>query len=292
MGVWAWGKPSIREARSPARQPSMKLRVITAVILIPPVIYLIGWSPKWLFLLAILAVVEISLHEYFSLFRAAGFRVLPILGYLGGGLICLTQTTGHPTHWAVAVAVLLLLFVMVAGLWRIRELKEYLGAVAATFFGICYVALTLSLLYVIRYAVPEDGRRFVLLLFLVIWADDIFAYLIGRSLGKHLIFPRVSPKKTVEGSAAGLLGSLLVAWAFAHWFWQTSDLKSVMLLSLIVAVAGQVGDLAESALKRGANIKDSGTLLPGHGGMLDRIDSLLFGVPAIWLYLYFRGILP
>lgn len=269
----------------------MKLRVITAAFLIPPVIYLIGWSPQWLFLLAILITVEISLHEYFSLFRAAGFRVLPVLGYLGGALVCLCQATGNPTHWVMALATLWLLLVMATGMWRIQDLKEYLGAVTATFFGICYVALTLSLLYEIRYAVPEDGRRYVLLLFLVIWADDIFAYLVGRSLGKHLIFPRVSPKKTVEGSSGGLLGSLLVAWAFTHWFWQTADLKSVMILALIVAVAGQLGDLAESALKRGANVKDSGTLLPGHGGMLDRIDSLLFGVPALWLCLYLRGIL-
>jgi len=93
----------------------------------------------------------------------------------------------------------------------------------------------------------------------------------------------------VEGSVAGLGASLLLAWVFAHWFWQTADPKTIVLLGGIVAIAGQVGDLVESALKRGANLKDSGTLLPGHGGLLDRIDSLLFGAPALWLALKLMG---
>ena len=130
------------------------------------------------------------------------------------------------------------------------------------------------------------GSRFLLLLFLVIWAGDICAYLVGRPLGRTPFFARISPRKTWEGALAGLAGSLLAAWAFAHWFWKTADVKTVMLLAAWIAVAGQVGDLVESAIKRGANQKDSGTLLPGHGGFLDRIDSLLFAAPALWLALF------
>ena len=125
----------------------------------------------------------------------------------------------------------------------------------------------------------------MLLLFLVIWADDTFAYLVGRTIGRNMLFPSISPKKTLEGSVAGFVGSLLVAWGFAHLFWQTASLKKVILLAGLVALFGQIGDLAESAMKRGANLKDSGSVLPGHGGLLDRVDSLLFGAPVLWLSL-------
>jgi phosphatidate cytidylyltransferase len=100
-----------------------------------------------------------------------------------------------------------------------------------------------------------------------------------------MLFPSISPKKTLEGSVAGFVGSLLVAWGFARLFWQTANLKTVILLAGLVALFGQIGDLAESAMKRGANLKDSGSVLPGHGGLLDRVDSLLFGAPVLWLTL-------
>jgi phosphatidate cytidylyltransferase len=129
------------------------------------------------------------------------------------------------------------------------------------------------------------GRNLLLLLFLVIWADDTFAYLVGRTIGRNRLFPSISPKKTLEGSVAGLGGSLLVAWGFTSLFWQTASWKKAMLLAGIVAVFGQIGDLAESAIKRGASVKDSGSVLPGHGGLLDRVDSLLFGAPVLWLSL-------
>jgi phosphatidate cytidylyltransferase len=170
---------------------------------------------------------------------------------------------------------------------RITELTQYLGAVSTTIFGILYVAFTLSWLIPLRFSHHDPawatGREMVSFLFLVIWTDDIFAYFVGRSIGRTPLFPRVSPQKTVEGSVAGFIGSLLVAWIFARWMWQTADLKTVILLAAFVAIAGQLGDLVESAFKRGASLKDSGALLPGHGGMLDRIDSLLFGTPVLWL---------
>ena len=128
------------------------------------------------------------------------------------------------------------------------------------------------------------------MLFLVIWAGDIFAYFIGRTVGRHLLFPRVSPKKTWEGSVAGFAGSLLAAWAYTHWVWRTADMVTVLFLAGLVAMAGQVGDLAESAMKRSAGVKDSGSLLPGHGGMLDRVDALLFGSAVLWLALALKDL--
>ena len=278
----------------------MKLRFLTALLLIPPVIYLIGWSPKWLLLAAVVAVVELCLYEFFQLCRHADFKPLSALGYIAGAAICAAQAleAGGRGPYSLLLLVALIPVTLTAALVTCRDLRNYLGAVATTVFGVIYIALSLSFLIPLRFsylsygvlhgigvAGPAGDRNLVLLLFLVIWADDTFAYLVGRAIGRHMLFPSISPKKTLEGSVAGMGGSLLVAWAFTSLFWQTAIFKIVMLLAGIVALFGQIGDLAESAMKRGASVKDSGSVLPGHGGLLDRVDSLLFGAPVLWLSL-------
>jgi len=283
----------------------MLQRSLTALLLIPPVVYLVGWSPRWLFLLALIATVELGLYEFFVLSRQAGIKGLPALGYAAGGALCVAQAYAlhTPTPWVCLLLILLLLMALGLPLHGAADLRGYLGAVASTVFGTIYVAVTLSCLVPLRFSEPAmggkwfigpgfssqtTGRNLLLFLFLVIWAGDIFAFLVGRAIGRILLVPRVSPRKTVEGAVAGLVGSMLVAGAYAHWFWPVADLKVVILLGGLVALSAQIGDLVESALKRGANLKDSGTLLPGHGGLLDRIDSLLFGAPTLWLALTLR----
>ncbi len=271
----------------------MMLRILTGLPLALIVLWLIGWGPQWLFLLALLVTVERGLYEFFALSRQAGIKAFPAVGYVAGGAICLGQAAElrKPGGLGSAVLVLVVLLTLSLALRWTSGLKQYLGAASSTIFGILYVAFTLSWLVPLRFSEPASGRMLIFLLFLVIWAGDIFAFLAGRSIGRTPLFLRVSPKKTVEGAVGGFAGSLLVAWGFAGWFWKTADLKMVMLSAGLIALAGQVGDLVESALKRGANLKDSGTLLPGHGGLLDRIDSLLFGVPALWLAIALKGLL-
>lgn len=278
----------------PVPSPSMKARVLTAIVLIPPVVYLIGWSPQWLFLLALVATVERGLYEYFALSRQAGFKPFPAVGYVVGAGICLAQAADlrRPGTLGFAVLILAVLFTLSLALGGTSDLKQYLGGVASTILGILYLGFTLSWLVPLRFSEPTKGRNWMLLLFLVIWAGDICAFVTGRLFGRRLLFPSVSPKKTIEGALGGLAGSLLVAWGFARWFWQTADLNTVMLLAGLIAVAGQVGDLVESAMKRGADLKDSGAILPGHGGLLDRIDSLIFGAPALWLALTLKDFWP
>jgi phosphatidate cytidylyltransferase len=272
----------------------MKSRILTALVLFPPVIYLIGWSPYWLFLAAVLATAERSLYEYFLICRNAGVKSFPALGYAGAACVCLAQTAALflPVNPTLAVLGLFLLLSLSLGLRWTVDLEDYLQAVSSTIFGILYVGFTLSCLMPLRFSDPARGQKLIFLLFLVIWAGDICAFFVGRSLGRHLLFPRVSPKKTVEGAVGGLAGSLLIAWAFAHWFWQTGDLKTVILLAALIAMAGQAGDFAESAMKRGAGMKDSAAILPGHGGLLDRIDAVLFGVPTLWLALLIKDSWP
>ncbi len=271
----------------------MKLRILTGLPLALIVAWLVLRGPQWLFMLALLVTVERGLYEFFAISRQAGITAFPVVGYVAGGVICLVQAVElrKPSGLGLAVLVLVVLVTLSLALRWTSDLKLYLGAASSTIFGILYVAFTLSWLVPLRFSDPESGRMLVFLLFLVIWAGDIFAFLAGCSIGRTPLFPRVSPKKTVEGAVAGFAGSLLVAWGFAGWFWKTADLKTVILLAGLIALAGQVGDLVESALKRGADLKDSGTILPGHGGLLDRIDSLLFGVPALWLALALKGLL-
>ncbi len=249
------------------------------------VVYLIVQDREWLFVLAVLATVAICLHEYFHISRQAGLGGWPWLGYVAAGLLCLGQVA-NLHGMALSEPALLLLMVLVipvAGLAVASDLKNYSSALASTMLGILYVGFAFSWIIPLRFADPAAGWRLTVLLFVVVWAEDIFAYVIGRLAGRIPLAKTISPKKTVEGAVAGLAGALLVAWGFSHWFWQTGDPKTVILIGGVVAVAGQAGDLVESALKRAANLKDSGAILPGHGGLLDRIDSLLFAVPTLWL---------
>jgi phosphatidate cytidylyltransferase len=284
----------------------MKLRVLTALVLIPPVLYLILWSPQWLFMAALLAVVLRAAFEYFELSRAAGVAGSPWAGYVCCVVLCLAQwadgawaPAGFSSVIMMVVSILVFAFYLSTALVRIGDLHHYARATSSTLFGIFYVGLALSWLVPLRFPGPAlaeaaesvmPPNQILLFLFLVNWAGDIFAYLVGRGFGRVLLSPHISPKKTLEGSLGGLAGSLLVAWGLTRW-WRTTDLKTAMLLAGLVAIAGQLGDLVESALKRSADLKDSASLLPGHGGLLDRVDSLVFAAPVLWAALTIKTLL-
>jgi phosphatidate cytidylyltransferase len=287
----------------------MKLRILTALVLIPPVLYVLYGAPLWLFLLVLLAVVGRGLYEYLEIARQMGARSLPSIAYAAGRALCAGQCVdlrGSNSLVPVLMAAALLATMFVA-LLRTQDLKDYMGTIASTILGVTYVGFTLSFLVPLGFdsrisastvrtftgkVVPADplvnsgsGRDLLVFLFLIIWTGDALAYFIGRALGRTPLLPRVSPNKTVEGLVGGLLGSLLIGWAFAQWRWHGVGWWRVTVVAGFIAAAGQAGDLAESALKRGSNLKDSGALLPGHGGLLDRMDSLLFAVPALWAML-------
>jgi phosphatidate cytidylyltransferase len=284
----------------------MLLRIVTAVVLIPPALYVLYRAPLWVFLLVLLAVVGRNIYEYLGITRQMGSRSLPFVAYAAAGALCVAQCVDMAGR-SFLVPVLLasaVLATMFLALLCTKDVKEYMGAVSSTLLGILYVGFALSCMVPLgfdsriavstvwtfagRAAAPAPwassrlGRDLLVFLFLIIWAGDAFAYFIGKALGRTPLFPRISPNKTVEGSVGGLLGSLLIGWAFANWRWHGVEAWRVMIVTGFVAASGQVGDLAESALKRGSNIKDSGALLPGHGGLLDRMDSLLFAIPALW----------
>ncbi len=242
-------------------------------------------------------LVERGLYEFFFISRRTGTEVYPALGYLAAALVCAAQWVGlrHDGLLALATFAALVLVILAAALARSASLGGYLAGVSVTVLGVFYVAFNLSCLFPLRFSEIATGfaggREIMFFIVAVIVTGDTFAYFTGRLFGRRFMFPTVSPKKTFEGAVGGMVGSMLAGWICMRWVWRTADWKSALLLALCVGVAGQLGDLAESAFKRCANLKDSGNILPGHGGLLDRLDSMLFGAPVMWLALVMRSMM-
>jgi phosphatidate cytidylyltransferase len=277
----------------------MLLRILTAIVLIPVVVALVWWGPAPL-LAAVAAVVALlALHELFTLGERVGMRafrnwtmlcaaglfyaqyaagMIEIRSLSGGALLIRDATRG-----AVSAELVLLIFLFGSvsiGLATRRPLQDVLPAIAIGSAGLLFIALPFS--YLVRVnEIDHFGRQLVLFTLCLIWAGDMLAYFVGRSLGRLPMAPALSPKKTWEGAIANLLASLLVAVLFARWM--QADIASLLVVAGLANIAGQMGDLIESAYKRGAVVKDSGALLPGHGGMLDRVDSLILAAPVVWI---------
>jgi phosphatidate cytidylyltransferase len=283
----------------------MLLRIVTAAVLIPIVVALVWWGPPLLLagiaaLIAILAVLE-----FLALGERIGMRGYKKWTYVGTALIFYAQySAGFVIKHSFAegisivrdaavgqlsVEAVLLIFIfgcIVLGLFSRQPLHEVLPAVAISSAALLFVALPFS--YIVRVNETEPiGKQLVLFTLVLVWAGDMLAYFVGKSLGRVPMAPALSPKKTWEGALGNLLGSLLVAVFFARW------MQMEVLMPLVIAgaanIAGQAGDLIESAYKRGVGAKDSGTLLPGHGGVLDRIDSLILASPVVWILYQWLG---
>jgi|SRR5579871_1479388 len=270
-------------------------RVLTAVVLIPLVVGLVLFAPTWVVALATAAITILALWEYFALGNAMGHR-----GYRLWTAFCtlllIVEQSDLLRHRADAPGVFLTMvfqggwslvfFIFVLGivaltLWGNRAQVEALPAAGITCSGFLLVAFPLSFAVLLHSG--KFGPQLLMFALLVTWAADTTAYFVGRAFGKHLLAPQISPKKTWEGSIGGMIGSLLIGWAFTYWV--NIPLPHALAMAAIGNVAGQLGDLVESAYKRSAGVKDSGALLPGHGGVLDRIDALILCIPAIWYYL-------
>jgi len=251
-------------------------RVLTAIVLIPFVVYVVLWANFWVFLAVLAAVACLCYREYDAIAASYGFGAPGPLGY-GAGLLLLTSI---PQPWLVLIAVTLIALAL--GM-RSQDLGHALPRAALLLLGVVYAFGTWKCAALLR----DRSPHWLMFGLLVNWAGDIGAYYSGRAFGRHRLAERVSPKKTWEGTAGSLAASALIAGGYLLRFVGGMSVVPVLVLTLAANAAGQLGDLAESAMKRGANVKDSGTLLPGHGGMLDRVDSSLFALPVIYIYLQF-----
>ncbi len=253
-------------------------RVVTAIALIPIVVYLVLWANFWIFLAVLAAVACLCYREYDTIAAAFGYGAPGVLGY-GAGLLLLVADR-NAELLLIAVALFALILAM-----RAENLGQALPGAALRLMGVVYIFGTWRFGLLLR----ERNPHWLMFALLVNWAGDIGAYYVGRTFGRHRLAERVSPQKTWEGAGGSLVASSLVAGAYLIRFVGGLTIPHVLVLTLAANAAGQLGDLAESAMKRGANLKDSGTLLPGHGGMLDRVDSTLFSLPVVYAYLQFLG---
>ncbi len=258
-------------------------RIITALIGIPALIYVIKFAPIPVFVAVVFAAMLVCLYEYFSLTGIQQIPALAITGYAFAAVIFVSFyfVTIHFAMWFPIGA----LVVLIAGLVSRIDFEGALPATAYALFGPWYTAGLLGYLVLIR-SIDNIGANLVLSLFIIIWSGDTGAYVVGKLMGRRLL-TKISPKKTVEGSFGGLLFSMLLAVACKYFLLPELSVNNALWLGALIGIMGQIGDLAESLLKRSANVKDSGSILPGHGGMLDRLDSLLFGAPAMYYYVYF-----
>jgi phosphatidate cytidylyltransferase len=246
-------------------------RILTALVLIPTFCYIVLWAPQWAFLAAVAAVAVLCFHEYANLTAGHKIPKLGLFGYAAGLLVLLLP--GRDAAFFVLVAI----FAMALAL-RSQELGKILPSAAALVLGVAYVFGSLRCGIDLRAISPY----WLFLGLSLNWVGDIAALYVGRMLGRHKLAPRVSPAKSWEGAAGSLVASVVYAGLYLPRLLPAVPVAEGMGLVAVANVAGQLGDLCESALKRGAGVKDSGTLLPGHGGWLDRVDSSLFALPVVY----------
>jgi phosphatidate cytidylyltransferase len=255
-------------------------RELTSLVAAPLVIWFVGWVPIGFAILVVLSAV-LAQWELLALGTAKGWpmqRVVPV-----GLLLLLIAALVRDEIALLPVLVLITLVIpSIYAIWRI-ELEHALAATALCLLSILYLGLTGAFLVKLRLDFPEGGPL-VFFLLLVVWASDAGAYYTGRKFGKTKLSPRVSPKKTVEGLVGGLVSCLIVAVVTAHFLLPELPLHHAMIAGFVLGLAGVVGDLVESAWKRSAAVKDSGHLIPGHGGFLDRVDSVFFAAPILYSY--------
>ncbi|MDI7260264.1 MAG: phosphatidate cytidylyltransferase [Thermodesulfobacteriota bacterium] len=260
-----------------------KKKVWTALLIIPPFVLLIALGPSILFTLMVLITTLLGLLEFFNLALPQSGRIERLIG-IGLGLILSILFSYGEARILSPLLALTLLILSVLFMATSRNLSSVIPNLGVTFFGIFYVGFLLSHIILIRN--QTDGRIWVLFLIITIWAGDIFALFSGTLLGRHKLYPKISPNKTYEGLVGAILGSVIIGLAYALLFIPYFDRGICILVTIGLGVLGQLGDFTESMLKRSAQVKDSGTLFPGHGGILDRIDSFLFSAP------FFYHILP
>ena len=255
-------------------------RVLTALVAGPLVIWL-TWLGGWPFTILILVAAGISLYEFLGMVERSSPICLVVAWLLGIGLAWGSTTAWFASHaWLVLVSGVMIL--LLAHLMFPGPVQGSADRAAQSILGVLYAGgLTACLLHL---RALEQGWAWVVLVMMITWGSDTAAYFAGRAFGRHKLYPLISPGKTVEGAIGGLAGSMiltLVSWAT---FFPELPLCHGLILALVGGALGQAGDLVESMLKRSVGVKDSGKLLPGHGGLLDRIDALIFAAPAVLFY--------
>jgi len=266
-------------------------RILTAIVALPILLYTV-WSENPYFFVALgSAAILLALGEFYNLASKAGCRPFASMGYIAAlGVVAFFVIDS--LVWIAALMTALTILSLAAALARPEDMSKALASVSATIFGVIYVALLAGFLVGVRILpntlseppTPHLASKLLTMFLAMVMLTDTGAYYTGRSIGRRKLAPRVSPGKTIEGAIGGLITAIITGPLCRLIFFPEIPVAHALALGAAIGVVGQVGDLAESMLKRGSDVKDSGALLPGHGGMLDRADSLLFCAPLLYYY--------
>jgi phosphatidate cytidylyltransferase len=265
----------------------IKRSLTGAILVIVMVIAIISGQLPFMIFFALLIIG--ALIEFYNISNKMGFAPQKILGIITGLLLffCI-YLTSIGQYKTIIFSLFLFLGILSVSLEIFRKKDNPFVNIALTWTSILYIALPISLLLAIAFRdnIYQYNYHYILSYFIIIWTYDTMAYLGGKTLGKRKLFERISPNKTWEGAIIGLLFALIAAYILSI-FYKELTLYQWLITASIISVFGTLGDLAESLLKRTVNLKDSGNILPGHGGLLDRFDALFLAIPAVYLYLHF-----
>ena len=270
-------------------RPAMLKRVLSTLVLLPLFLLLVVKAPAWLFSAVVAVASGRALWELTRMLQHAGRPVQRSLGVLAG--VVLTASFGasrllEPLALPALVLTLAVGAALAAPIWQATA--PGVESTANTLLAVVYIGWLLGYGILLRQTSPH-GDALVLFLVGVTWIGETAAYLVGSTLGRHRLAPVISPRKTVEGAVAQVIASIATALALGLWLLPACPVAAVVAAGALLGVVGQAGDLAESVIKRTVGLKDTGALIPGHGGVLDRIDSLLFNLPAFYYFSRLAG---
>jgi phosphatidate cytidylyltransferase len=258
-------------------------RLVSAICILPPLALVVYYGAPVHFLLLVTIIVGLGLVEFYRMLSDKGFPCWKWLGSAAGMVLPLAFYLGGTASHVAVTAIIILMFI--AGLFARQDLASALQSIAFTLLGIFYIGWLLSYVLLLRLFV--DGPGIVFFVFGVVWLGDAAALVGGTLMGRHKLAPIISPRKTIEGAVGGVIGSLGGAIFAGPLLLASLTLVQCVLAGIILAILGQLGDLSESLVKRGSGIKDSGMLIPGHGGILDKVDGILFGAPAFYFFVLY-----
>ena len=260
-------------------------RILTALVGFPLVAILLIFGNKYVVDIAFSIVAIMCLNEYFKSFKDDN-KNLRWIAYIDAIAISIMHIVKEEYIFEIFVGIVPLSLLILFAIVIATEMKYTVKDVAIVLLGICYIIIFLAFIPLIRQM--ENGIIKIWIPFIAAWGTDIFAYLIGKHFGKHK-FSSVSPKKSVEGCIAGVVGTIIIAAIFTYisnkYFGMNFDYLYIIIISAVLSLVGQLGDFAASSIKRYSDVKDFGNILPGHGGLLDRIDSLIFIAPFAYFML-------
>jgi phosphatidate cytidylyltransferase len=255
-----------------------KRKVWVALIMVPPIVMLIALGPSVVLYLMVFLATFFGLREYYNLILPHSKWIERSVG-IGLGLILSIAISFGGMKEISLFFVLVLLILSILFMATSKDLSSTVSHMGMALFGILFIGFLLAYVSLIRNM--TNGRLWVLFLITTVWGGDISALLIGSFFGRHKLYPKISPQKTFEGLFGSMIGSIIVAFGFSLLFIPKIEKGFCISLAIGLGILGQLGDFTESMLKRSAQVKDSGNLIPGHGGMLDRLDSFLFSAPFL-----------